>query len=153
MPSIKGCITMKATKPQLRPRRRWSSSRGHMTLTLAMGPKRTNSRLSTSSSTSGARLPTYRLVVQGSESSKEPTSSEGRMSKFDPLSSRSRLRSSRSCWSLRLGHERVGSRPREPRESSCAAGQRPCRQQQRSDRSELSSTQCVKPHSKMLLKA
>ena len=51
--------TMKATKPQLRPRRRWSSSRGHMILTLATGPKRPNSRSSTSSSTSGARLPTY----------------------------------------------------------------------------------------------
>ena len=34
---------MKATKPELRPRRRWSSSRGHMILTLAMGPYRPNS--------------------------------------------------------------------------------------------------------------
>ncbi len=35
--------TMKATKPELRPRRRWSSSRGHMIFTLAMGPYRPNS--------------------------------------------------------------------------------------------------------------
>ena len=34
---------MKATKPQFLPRRRWSSSRGHITFTLAIGPKRTNS--------------------------------------------------------------------------------------------------------------
>ncbi len=37
---------MKATKPQLRPLRRWSSSRGHMILTLAIPPKRTNSLFS-----------------------------------------------------------------------------------------------------------
>ena len=37
---------MKATKPQLRPLRRWSSSLGHMILTLAMPPKRTNSLFS-----------------------------------------------------------------------------------------------------------
>ena len=37
---------MKATKPQLRPLRRWSSSRGHMIFTLAMPPKRTNSLFS-----------------------------------------------------------------------------------------------------------
>ena len=36
---------MKATKPQFFPRRRWSSSLGHMTFTLAMGPKRKNSLL------------------------------------------------------------------------------------------------------------
>lgn len=39
--------TMKETKPVLRPRRRCSSSRGHMTLTLPMGPNRPNSRIST----------------------------------------------------------------------------------------------------------
>lgn len=50
---------MNATKPELRARRRCSSSRGHMILTLATGPNRPNSRLSTSSSTSGAKLPTY----------------------------------------------------------------------------------------------
>ena len=33
-----GSLTMKATKPLLRPRRRCSSSRGHMIFTLAMGP-------------------------------------------------------------------------------------------------------------------
>mmetsp|Transcript_24074 Transcript_24074/g.61279 ORF Transcript_24074/g.61279 Transcript_24074/m.61279 type:complete len:222 (-) Transcript_24074:390-1055(-) len=49
---------MKATKPQFRPLRRCSSSRGHMTLTLPMAPKRPNSLISTFSSTSGARLPT-----------------------------------------------------------------------------------------------
>lgn len=36
--------TMNATKPLLRPRRRCSSSRGHMILTLPIGPKRPNSR-------------------------------------------------------------------------------------------------------------
>ena len=36
--------TMKATKPQFLPRRRCSSWRGHITFTLAMGPKRRNSR-------------------------------------------------------------------------------------------------------------
>lgn len=35
---------MNATNPQFLPRRRWSSSRGHMILTLPMGPKRPNSR-------------------------------------------------------------------------------------------------------------
>lgn len=38
---------MKATKPQFLPRLRWSSSRGHMIFTLAMSPKRPNSRFST----------------------------------------------------------------------------------------------------------
>jgi hypothetical protein len=50
--------TMKATKPQLRPLRRSSSVRGHMTLTEAMAPKRPNSRLSTSSSVCGAQRST-----------------------------------------------------------------------------------------------
>ena len=55
---------MKATKPQLRPRRRWSSSRGHMILTLARGPKRPNSFFKISSFRSGARLPAAWLPGQ-----------------------------------------------------------------------------------------
>lgn len=39
--------TMNETKPVLRPRRRCSSSRGHMILTLPMGPNRPNSRINT----------------------------------------------------------------------------------------------------------
>lgn len=50
-----GPRTMKDTKPVLRPRRRCSSSRGHMTLTEPMGPKRPNSRMSTWSSQEGGR--------------------------------------------------------------------------------------------------
>ena len=42
--NVPGRRTMKATKPQFLPRLRCSSWRGHITLTLAIGPKRRNSR-------------------------------------------------------------------------------------------------------------
>jgi hypothetical protein len=37
-------LTMNASKPQLRPRRRCSSSHGHMIFTLPIGPKRPNTQ-------------------------------------------------------------------------------------------------------------
>ncbi|BAS77297.1 Os02g0179950 [Oryza sativa Japonica Group] len=66
---------MKATKPQFLCLLRSSSVRGHIILTLAIGPKRPNVLIRKfSMPTLGERFPTYKFVVCGSPSSNDPGS-------------------------------------------------------------------------------
>mmetsp|Transcript_16880 Transcript_16880/g.31701 ORF Transcript_16880/g.31701 Transcript_16880/m.31701 type:complete len:287 (+) Transcript_16880:2510-3370(+) len=70
--SSASALCTKLTKPQFLFRARSSSVRGHITLALLTGPNTPKISHSRSSVVVGARLPTYRLVVNGSPVSKDP---------------------------------------------------------------------------------
>mmetsp|Transcript_11484 Transcript_11484/g.37974 ORF Transcript_11484/g.37974 Transcript_11484/m.37974 type:complete len:263 (+) Transcript_11484:494-1282(+) len=102
-PSISSCarsaddLCMKATKPlSCVQSRTSSSSRGHMILTLAMGPYLANARFTTSSSTSRGKLPTNKLVLFPSPSPPARPRSPGP----SPSCSFRRARSRSSCFAI-----------------------------------------------------